>query len=107
MVALRLWGAEVPAGLLEVSTDNIGALQSVLSLKGSRDLMHVARELSVDKALLGWNVVASHVLSEHNNDADALSRIAAPGDHQKSLPKIVQGVMRCTPEPLSKMWRLI
>ena len=84
--------------------DNIGALSAALSLKGRGSLLAVARELSWRQARRRWSFEVAHLPSEHNNVADALSRVADPAG--KSWPGWALGVAHAKKCPkTSDVWQ--
>ena len=85
--------------------DNTASLQLALSGKAKRELGHLARELFVRKAKEDWQFAVSHLPSEHNSVADALSRMAEPG-RTSTPPAELEGAAEVhVPQP-SSLWVL-
>ena len=78
--------------------DNTGALQSAMRMKGGGLLNHVAREYAWRKAVHEWWPSFSHLPSELNSVADALSRLHARLEVRKSFPQELRGIHEsCVP----------
>ena len=78
LLALVKWGGRFTELSVNVLGDNTGALQNALALKGRGSMLAVAKEVSWRWARHGWRFLVSHLPSEFNCTADALSRVADP-----------------------------
>ena len=65
----------------------------------------LARELFILKARFGWRFAVSHLPSESNTLADALSRVAQPGKASR-LPAEVAGAAEVLVPHLSSLWTM-
>lgn len=104
LLALMAW-AEPQAGLaMRVRGDNVGALTCALRLRGRGQINAVAIELAWRKAIYGWCIVPSHLPSEHNELADALSKLAAVPP--SAFPQRLKGVpVTRAPSQDSILWK--
>ena len=84
LIGLEVWCGRFLTETLAVLGDNTGSLQDALQLKGRGPLLSLSRELSWRQARHGWKFTVGHVPSEHNDLADALSRLHA--DKPKKFP---------------------
>ena len=83
--------------------DYTAALSGALSLKGKGPPLAVAREIAWRQARRGWKFETSHLPSEHNQVADALSRTADPKG--KAWPSLaLSGARAVTPMKLRDLW---
>ena len=58
--------------------DNLAALTVAVSQRGKGDLGRVCREVALRQAQWNLDLSVGHLPTEHNKQADALSRLAAP-----------------------------
>ena len=102
-LALERWGA---CGLnLAMLGDNVGSLQNALAKKGCGASLRLAAELSWRQCCFGWEFTVGHLPSEHNNLADALSRLQQP-NVPAVFPEDLKQVTRDYPMPVSEIWVL-
>ena len=78
LLSLLAWSRRFTEAPITIFGDNIGALSLALSLKGRGHLLAIARELSWRRARRRWLFDVAHLPAEHNNVADALSRVNDP-----------------------------
>ena len=100
LLAVDAWAPRNSALALRVRGDNTGALQDALRMKGRGMMNHIAREFTWRKAVWGWCLEFEHWPSELNTRADALSRLAAPGESGKYFPPELTSV----PESIHADW---
>ena len=104
LLSLMIWGDTFVSFSVAILGDNVGALSAALSLKGRGALLAVARELSWRQARRKWSFEVAHLPSEHNNVADALSRVADPTG--KAWPGWALGVATARKCPrISEIWQ--
>jgi len=102
--ALMLWGARYQAAGLAILGDNMAALNGAISLKGKSEIALITRELAWRKVRFGWHFACAHLPSEHNELADALSRLTAPRGNRKCFPPALRAsAARLLPDPES-LW---
>ena len=71
--------------------DNLSALEAALNLKGRGPVLCIAQMLAVLRARRTVDIPVGHLPSEANVEADALSRLSAPGDDRKPFPASLHG----------------
>jgi len=86
LLALDLWADRFRASGVALLGDNLAALNGAISLKGKSELNRITRELAWRKVRRGWHYACGHLPSEHNEIADALSRLTAPEGNRKIFP---------------------
>ena len=103
LLCLLTWGKHFVNESVVLYGDNTAALSGALSLKGKGNLLAVAREIAWRQAKHGWKFETAHLPSEHNQVADALSRIADPKG--KAWPGLaLAGARAVTPMKLHDLW---
>ena len=100
-LSLLLWGSTFSATGLVIFGDNTGALSNAVSLKGKGSLARISREIAWRKVRYAWRFGVSHLPSEANTLADALSRVAAPAGSEKKQfpPELADVTRRGAPDP--------
>ena len=87
--------------------DNTGALQCAIDLKGKGLMLILSRALAVLRARKSFVVTVGHLASEHNDHADALSRLCAPEEDAKPFPAgLDAAVRRLVPGPMALLREL-
>ena len=103
LLCLLTWGKHFVNESVVLYGDNTAALSGALSLKGKGNLLAVAREIAWAQVKHGWKFETAHLPSEHNQVADALSRIADPKG--KAWPGLaLAGARAVTPMKLHDLW---
>ena len=82
--AVELWVEEQSS--CPILGDNTAALEEALTLKGKAAHQPLAQALAVIRGRQNIELIVAHLPSEENTAADALSRLAAPGDDHKPFP---------------------
>ncbi|CAK0883768.1 unnamed protein product, partial [Prorocentrum cordatum] len=77
LLALIIWRCHAEHAVLYVLGDNVAALQDAMQLKGSGDMLVVAREIAWRAARWPLHFECAHLPKEFNLVADSLSRLAA------------------------------
>ena len=104
LMCVVLWVVPDATESTQVCGDNIGALADALRMKGKGLMAVVAREFAWRKALMHWRLEFSHLPSELNVRADALSRLYAP--EPASFPSDLKGVSQAgAPTQAPEFWR--
>jgi hypothetical protein len=103
-LALTLWGPGFIKEPLAVLSDSTSALQDALDLKGKKEMLAVAQELSWRQARGRWWYEVGHLPAEQNDDADALSRLAAP--ERKTLPASLRNATERQGPEAEDFWKL-
>ena len=105
LLALLLWGFEHRGSGLALLGDNLAALNGALHLKGRGQLAAVTKEISWRRVRYAWKYAAGHLPSEHNDHADALSRLHAPaGSECKAFPAALLSARRRDLPELESIW---
>ena len=78
LLCLLVWGDSFRHEAVAILGDNLGALSSAVSLKGTGPMLQISRELSWRRARNQWAYEVGHLPAEANTIADALSRLHAP-----------------------------
>ncbi|CAK0908047.1 unnamed protein product, partial [Prorocentrum cordatum] len=99
LLALIIWRCHAEHAVLYVLGDNVAALQDAMQLKGSGDMLVVAREIAWRAARWPLHFECAHLPKELNLVADSLSRLAAVPP--AAFPARLHGVPR-SPVPA---WR--
>jgi hypothetical protein len=104
LLTLVVWGDKYTDHSLHLLGDNTGSLQNALDLKGRGPLLAVAREISWRQARRKWSFTVGHIPSEHNDVADALSRVADPAGAHGWPRAALAGADAVTPPKLHSLW---
>jgi len=102
LACLLIWADDFRGSTLRLVGDNTGSLQNALALRGRGPLLAIARELAWRKARFGWKFSVSHLPSEHNGVADALSRRSGPDPLPR--PACLSTARRRDAPDLSLIW---
>jgi len=104
-LALLQWGSKWREKGFILYGDNVAALESALHLKGKAALSQISREVSWRRARYGWKYAVSHLPTEANSNADALSRVFAPAaSERKDFPSALSGAAVIDHPDLSSIW---
>ena len=104
-LVLLVYGADHRPTGLAILGNNTASLQAALSLKIKGKASIIAKEIAWRKARLGWRYSCGHLPSELNRDADALSRISAPG--AGALPAAVLDAQRVEVPLIEGLWSFL
>jgi len=105
LISLVCWASHHTREGLIVMGDNLAALGGILNLRGKSKLAAVTREVAWRRVRFGWRYAVAHLPAEHNLEADALSRVAAPaGSEQKVFPASLHGVPECVAPAFADLW---
>jgi hypothetical protein len=105
-LALTTWGDNYVNEGIDVLSDNSGALTDALHLKGTPAMLPISRELAWRKATRRWLFRVAHLPAEHNDEADTISRVHAPGSNTRSFPTALRNCVRVDPLMFSDFWAL-
>ena len=105
VLSLMTWGDHFVTEAVAILGDNTGSQSNALALKGRGPLLQLARELAWRKAQRRWCFDVGHLPSEHNVEADALSRLFTPLPSR--IPRTLRKAKRLqAPDPRS-VWKLV
>ena len=104
LLTLLVWGSWCIDESMAILGDNVGALQSALSLSGRGTLLAVSRELSWRKARHRWLFDVGHLPSEFNVVADALSRMTDPMGVPWPSVALGSATMKSAPK-VAEIWK--
>ena len=104
MLTQVVWGDLFVNTAVTIFGDNTGAWSNALTYRGRGPMEAVARELSWRQARRRWLFEVAHLPSEHNEVADALSRVADP--HGIAWPAVALApAEQLSPPRVSDLWR--
>ena len=102
--ALYVYGTAHKTTGLIILGDNVSSLSLALSLKGSKTLGRISRELSWRRVRLSWRYLVGHLPAELNTTADTLSRLSAPGRQMQELPSELRSATRLRAPDVATFW---
>ena len=104
LVCLHIWCGSGGHHRVALIGDNLAALTVAVSQRGKGDLGRVCREVALRQAQWSLDIAVGHLPTEQNKQADALSRLAAPGP--PAFPPELVSLPRHSLPRLSELFRI-